>query len=210
MTNGFFITFEGSEGVGKTTQINFLRQRLEKAGQNVVQTREPGGTPHAEQIRDLLSHQDLGQGWCPEAELMLISAGRAMHMKELVAPALQDGKTVICDRFIDSTWVYQGILQKLPEAFIDILIEHSTNDMIPDLTLILDLPAKEGLKRVHERGIRDHYDQQDEAFYEQIRQGFLTIAEKHADRCVMINAMQEPAAIADEIERVVLERMNRV
>ncbi len=210
MTNGFFITFEGGEGVGKTTQIAQLCERLKQKGQDVVQTREPGGTPHAEKIRGLLSDPELGHSWNPQAEVMLISAGRAMHVDHLIRPSLMGGKTVVCDRFTDSTWVYQGIVQKQPEAFIDILIEHATDDVIPDLTFILDLPAEEGLKRVRERGIRDHYDEQDEEFYEQVRQGFLTIAGKYAERCVIIDAMREPGEIADEIERIALEHMNRV
>lgn len=210
MTNGFFITFEGGEGVGKTTQIAQLCERLRQKGQDVAQTREPGGTPHAEKIRGLLSDPELGHGWNPQAEIMLISAARAMHVDHLIRPSLKANKTVVCDRFTDSTWVYQGIVQKQPEAFIDILIEHATDDVAPDLTFILDLPAEEGLKRVRERGIRDHYDQQDETFYEQVRQGFLTIAGKYPERCVIINAMREPGEIADEIERITLERMDRV
>lgn len=210
MTNGFFITFEGGEGVGKTTQIKHLHDRLAARGHDIVQTREPGGTPHAEAIRNLLSDKELGPNWNHESEVLLISAARAMHIDHLIKPSLDLGKTVICDRYTDSTWVYQGIVQKQPAAFLDILIEHSTKDIMPDLTFVLDLPTEEGLRRVKERGIRDHYDEQGADFYEQIRHGFLSVAQKSPDRCVIINAMRDETEIADEIEAKVLERLGDV
>jgi dTMP kinase len=207
MGTGFFISFEGGEGVGKTTQISRLVDTLEKAGHNVLRTREPGGTPHAEKLRNLLSDPELGPTWHPEAEAMIINAGRVMHVRDAIKPAMDAGQIVITDRFIDSTTVYQGHVQKLPMAFLQDLENTATDGLVPDLTLILDLPGEEGMKRVQARGARDHYDNQDIAFYEDIRQGFLEIARQNPERCVIIDAMQDINTIADSIKTVVLERL---
>lgn len=210
MAKGFFITFEGGEGVGKTTQISRLSSALMGRGIPVITTREPGGTKEAEAVRALLSDAELGERWLPDAEAMLISAGRVMHVRTLIAPALESGKTVLCDRYTDSTRVYQGYVQNLPSVFIDILIERSTGGITPDLTFILDLPAEEGLKRVRARGVRDHYDKQDAAFYERIRQGFLEIAQEHPERCEVIDARQDADKVAAQILSLCLKRMNDV
>ncbi|MEM6781381.1 MAG: dTMP kinase [Pseudomonadota bacterium] len=210
MTNGFFITFEGGEGVGKTTQIKHLSERLEKQGHDTVQTREPGGTPHAESIRNLLGDTELGPTWDNESELFMFSAARSMHVKDIIQPALNSGKIVVCDRYTDSTQVYQGIDQGLPDDLMQTAIRYGSKNIYPNLTFILDLPAEEGLRRVKERGIRDHYDEQDEDFYEKIRQGFLSIADKEPERCVIINAMRDEQTIASEIESVTLERLGDV
>ena len=207
---GYFITFEGGEGVGKTTQIKQLQNFLSQS-YDVILTREPGGTLHAEEIRNLLSHDELGEQWTPEAETMLLFAARAMHIKDVIAPSIEQGKVVISDRYIDSTRVYQGYIQKLDMGFILGLEKRVVGSYIPDLTIILDLGAEKAMERVQSRGgALDHYDRGDLTFYQNLRQGFLDIAEKNANRCVVINADQSEDAIAAEIQTIVGERLSHV
>ena len=208
MQQGFFITFEGGEGVGKTTQIQKLSEELSALGHDVIVTREPGGTPHAEAIRNLLSDPELGPHWLPKAEAMLISAARLMHVQDVIRPALSNGKIVISDRFIDSTQVYQGIVHQVADDFLSTLNAHSAKDIAPNLTFILDLNPEEGLKRVRARGVRDHYDEQGADFYEQIRQGFLKIAQDNPDRCEVIDASSSIDDIANDILTKTKEKLN--
>jgi dTMP kinase len=205
---GLFITFEGGEGVGKTTQIQRLADNLKHAGHEPVLTREPGGTPGAEAIRDLLSHPEWGEKWTPEAETMLLFAARAMHIKDIIEPALKAGKIILCDRYIDSTRVYQGYIQKLDKAFLQSLEERIVKNFVPDLTFILDLTAEEALKRVENRGAVDHYDRRDKDFYTQLHQGFKEIAEQNPQRCLLIDAAQDEEKIAQQVADIVLKRLN--
>ena len=207
MAQGIFITLEGGEGVGKTTQIALLKATLEGAGHEVVTTREPGGTPAAEAIRDLVSTDDIGAGLPPQAELMLFNAARASHIEDVIKPALQAGKTVICDRFIDSTRVYQGILQSIDMDFIHQLDRRIVGNYMPMITLLLDLPAEVAMERVQARGARDHYDRGDLAFYTKLREGFLTLAEQDSQRIKIINADQPVEAISEEIFQAVQEKL---
>lgn len=207
MTNGYFITFEGGEGVGKTTQISMLADALKSQGYDVITTREPGGTPHAEAIRDLLSDPELGKGFLPEAEAYMFTAARHMHVQDVIKPALEAGKIVLCDRYIDSTLVYQGHVQGLDLKFLNDLVEKGSGGFLPNLTLIFDLSAEEGLKRVQERGIRDHYDEQDAGFYNKIRQGFLQQADQNKERCEIIDASKNIDEIANNIAAIVTERL---
>lgn len=207
MKKGFFITFEGGEGVGKTTQIKHLEQHLTEAGHSVLVTREPGGTAAAEAIRDLLSHEAIGSEWTPEAELMLLFAARAMHIKDMIKPALTEGKVILCDRYIDSTRVYQGYLQDVSMDFILDLESKIVGQYIPDLTLIMDLEADAAMARVQSRGATDHYDRGDKAFYEALRSGFLQIAKDNADRCAIIDASQDEKIITAAIAQTVEERL---
>lgn len=208
MTQGVLITFEGGEGVGKTTQIKHLEQTLKDKGHDVVTTREPGGTPAAEEIRDLLSHSFHGDQWSPEAECLLLFAARAMHIKSVIEPAITEGKIVLCDRYIDSTRVYQGHVQKMDMGFILSLEAKIVGDFIPNVTFIMDLDAEEAIKRVNERGAQDHYDRGDLAFYEALRQGFLKIAEDNTARCVIIDASQDEKEIAAKISDTALSRLS--
>lgn len=205
---GFFITFEGGEGVGKTTQIKRLESALKAQGHDVILTREPGGTPAAEEIRTLLSHATHGEAWTPEAEVMLLFAARAMHVRDVIAPALAAGKIILCDRYIDSTRVYQGYIQKMDMSFILSLEAKIVGAYLPDLTLILDLDARIAMERVKERGATDHYDRGDLAFYTNLQQGFLEIAKNNAARCVVINANQNAEDIAKEILQITLKRVS--
>ena len=199
MAQGIFITLEGGEGVGKTTQISLLKDKLLAAGHDVITTREPGGTPAAEAIRNLVSDDNLGATLPPQAELMLFCAARASHIADVIKPALEAGKIVICDRFIDSTRVYQGILQSIDMDFIHQLDARIVGDYMPDLTLVLDIPAEVAMERVQARGARDHYDRGDLAFYERLRAGFLSLADQAPERMKVIKADVEIEVIADTI-----------
>ena len=208
MTRGFFITFEGGEGVGKTTQIQMLSDSLKAMGHDVVVTREPGGTPQAEVLRDLLSDSTHGQEWTPEAEAMLLFAARAMHIRDVIKPAMEQGKVIISDRYVDSTRAYQGYLQGLGHDFIQLLEDKIVGEFVPNLTLILDLPVDIAMARVQERGAEDHYDNASQSVHETLRQAFLDIAEKEPTRCQVFNADQSAEDLAAEILSVTKERLS--
>lgn len=211
MEKGLFITLEGGEGAGKTTQIEYLREALIQEGHSVVVTREPGGTPAAEELRGLLSHPEYGPEWTPEAETMLLYAARSMHMTDVIKPALAQGRIVICDRFVDSTRVYQGSLQSMNPFFLECLEVQIIGDIMPHITFVLDIPSEETIKRIEARGgAKDHYDNADISFHEKIRQGFLTIAHQEPERCHVINAVQKEALIAHEIRQGVLNLIKEV
>lgn len=205
MAKGLFITFEGGEGVGKTTQITLLANVLQDNGHDVVVTREPGGTKAAEEIRNLLSHKEYGGKWTPEAELMLLFAARAQHIRDVIKPAIDAGKYVLCDRFIDSTRIYQGHLQKIPMDFILDLENKIVGDYMPDITLLLDLDENIAIARVEARGAGDHYDQGDLEFYKILRNGFLDMAKKNAARIKIINADQDIDRIASDIQNIIMK-----
>ncbi len=197
---GLFITLEGGEGSGKTTQIGNLKAALEAKSRTVVTTREPGGTPEAEKIRTLLVDRD-GGAWTPMAECLLFYAARAMHVETLIKPALQAGKTVICDRFSDSTRAYQGYgYARIDPAEIETLDRYVLKGFQPDLTFILDLPVEAGLKRAASRaGREDRFERLDTGFHERMRDGYLTIAKDNPDRCVVIDAAQPPEKVTETI-----------
>lgn len=199
---GCLITFEGSEGVGKSTQIKHLSEHLKSEGHDVIVTREPGGTPAAEKIRGLLSDPEFGGKWSDHAELLLMFTARAEHVKDVIAPALEANKIILCDRYVDSTRVYQGHLAKIPMDFILELERRIVGDAMPHLTFILDMPVSEAMARVQSRieagGAVDHYDQGDEALYQTLRDGFLEVCQSES-RCHIVNASQKESVIADEI-----------
>lgn len=200
MERGQFITFEGGEGVGKSTQLKMLAEALERAGIEVVTTREPGGSPGAEAIRGLLVTGAVDR-WDAHTEALLHTAARRDHLARTVWPALERGTWVICDRFADSTLAYQGYGHGLPKDFIISLTRLAIGDFKPDLTLILDLPVEEGLKRAGGRGgAEDRYERMGLAFHERLRQGFLEIARQDADRCAVVNA----AAPLDDVHQSIL------
>ncbi len=207
---GKFITFEGGEGAGKSTQAALLAKRLSIAGIHVVQTREPGGSPGAEIIRHVLlsgAARRFGAG----SEALLFAAARADHLDNLIIPALQAGKWVICDRFIDSTRVYQGIVGKVELPFIRGLERLTVGRFTPDLTFILDLPAETGLARAHARrgdDTPDRFETEDLAYHQALKAGFRAIATEEKERCVLIDADRPAEQIADEIWRIVLRRLD--
>lgn len=185
MKRGKFITFEGGEGVGKSTQAKRLAERLERAGIPVIVTREPGGTPVGEDVRDLILKD---RPTDPVTELLLFAAARAEHVTSVIRPALDDGTWVISDRFIDSTRVYQGKRYSLEPELISLLERYTVAPDFPDLTLILDLPANEGVERAQSRGTLSRYDAERIETHETLRKGFLEIATNEPKRCVLIDA----------------------
>jgi len=185
MKRGKFITFEGGEGVGKSTQAKRLAERIKRNDISVIVTREPGGTPVGEDVRGLIL-KDRPKD--PVTELLLFAAARAEHMTSVIRPALDEGTWVISDRFIDSTRVYQGKLYGLEPEFISLLERYTVAPDFPDLTLILDLPADAGVERAQSRGTLSRYDAERIETHEALRKGFLEIATDEPKRCVLIDA----------------------
>ncbi len=213
---GFFITLEGGEGAGKTTQINRLSEALAKSGRKVVTTREPGGTAEGEKIRNLLVQRD-GGNWTPMAECLMFCAARVMHVNKVIRPALEEGRIVICDRFTDTTRAYQGYGHGLDLDKIEKLNEMTLGGFAPDLTFILDIDPAEGLQRSGRRlasealGVKqseDKYENLDFAFHEKLRAGFLDIAKKEPERCVVIDARQSAEEIEAQIMAAVKEKID--
>jgi dTMP kinase len=207
MSRGRFITFEGGEGAGKSTQIALLAERLRGAGRALVTTREPGGSPGAEALRALLLTGDADR-WSPVSETLLMYAARRDHIERVIAPALARGEWVLCDRFADSTRAYQGGAGGAPAALIEALETQVLGDTRPDLTLILDLPVEAGLARAHGRaGAEMRFEAKGEAFHQRLRQAFLAIAEQEPDRCVVIDAAGSVDAVASAIWQAVEARL---
>lgn len=191
-----FITFEGGEGSGKTTQIQLLKKSLEDKGHEVIVTREPGGTVEAEKIRDLLVKRD-GGNWTPTAEAMLFFTARHMHVETKINPALKNGKIVICDRFTDSTIAYQGYGHGFNLKILNEIKHVSIGDLQPTKTIILDIDVKKGLNRAGARmegdndgNTEDRFERLKVDFHERLRQGYLEIAKQDANRCIVIDADQ--------------------
>lgn len=203
---GFFITFEGGEGVGKTTQIELLKIALEADGRTVVVTREPGGTPIAERIRDVVL-DSANAGMVPMAELMLYEAARAQHVEELIRPALERGDVVLCDRFSDSTTAYQGAGRSLDEADLEALHALATGGLGPDLTILLDLSPTTGLERANSRGEADRIESESLKFHERVREGFLELAQKFPERLRVVDATRAVDAISAEVLELVRAEM---
>lgn len=195
MSRGTFITFEGGEGGGKSTQIRLLAETLSQTGASVITTREPGGAPSAEQIRGLLVSGAIDR-WQPITEALLNYAARAEHVAKTVEPALQQGSWVLSDRFADSTIAYQGYGHGLDINQLSALHKIVLGDFKPDLTFILDLPVEDGLRRAIARGDgEDRYERMDKDFHNRLRQGFLEIAKSDPSRCVIIDAAQDVEAV---------------
>ncbi len=191
-----FITLEGGEGAGKTTQIKLLADNLRSSGQKVITTREPGGAPEAERIRDLLVTGAPGR-WTALSEILLLYAARQEHLRQTIRPALAAGTWVVCDRFSDSTRAYQGHAMGAGVEVVSFLDRHVVGETEPDLTFILDLPVEEGLRRARERaGGEDRYEQMGAAFHERLRQAFLEIAAAAPERCVVIDGTAPIADVA--------------
>jgi dTMP kinase len=207
---GKFITFEGGEGAGKSTQAALLAKRLSIAGIGVVVTREPGGSPGAEIIRHVLlsgAARKFGAGM----EALLFAAARADHLDTVINPALRSGKWVICDRFIDSTRVYQGIAGKADLPFIRGLERLTVGASRPDLTFILDLPAETGLARAKARrgdDVPDRFETEDLAFHQALNAGFRAVAAEEKQRCVLIDANRPAEQVADDVWQVVRRRLD--
>lgn len=196
---GKFITFEGIEGSGKSTQVKLLVKYLESRNIPYLSTREPGGTPIAEAIRKILLDPACFE-MLPETELLLYNASRVQHTGELILPALKAGKIVICDRYYDSTYAYQGAARELDTDIIDTLTRYATFDTVPELTILLDLPVEQGLARITARSL-DRLEQEDISFHEKVRQQFLFIAKKQASRYLVLDGSQAPEELHNQILR---------
>lgn len=203
MTRGRFITFEGGEGSGKSTQVGLLAERLRAQGIETVITREPGGTPLGEAIRDLV----LDNAPEPVTELLLFAAARAEHVAKVIRPALAHGTWVVCDRFIDSTRVYQGLLGGVPRDLITAIEAASVVPTLPDLTIVLDLAPEIGLKRAAERGELSRFDAESADYHLRLQEGFRAIARAEPARCLVTDANRTPDAIAADVWSAVETRL---
>jgi dTMP kinase len=203
VTQGKFITFEGGEGTGKSTQAALLVQRLTELGIDVVRTREPGGSPGAEVIRNLVVCGDPAR-WSPRTELLLMYAARSDHLERTILPALDAGKWVVCDRFADSSRAYQGAAGGVPQDLIEALDEGVVGARQPDLTLMFDLPVELGLERALERGATENrFESKGLAFHQRLRDGYLSIAAIHTERCRIIDATGVPEEVSDRVWRAI-------
>ncbi|MFN4150824.1 MAG: dTMP kinase [Candidatus Sericytochromatia bacterium] len=195
-----FITFEGSEGAGKTTQINLLKEHFINKGLDVVTTRQPGGTELGQNIRKLILDPEQNDKPSPLAELFLYMADRGHNVETIIKPALEQGKIVICDRYIDSTIAYQGFGRKIDIQKLDLLNEVATQGLKPEVTFVLDLPVEDGLKRVVKRDKKlDRIESEKMEFHQKVREGFLYLAQKEPERVKVINAIDTPEKISSDI-----------
>jgi dTMP kinase len=205
---GRLITFEGGEGAGKSTQVSILVERLRNAGRQAIATREPGGSPVAEDIRETLLSGKVKQ-FGPFAEALLFSIARADHIDTVIGDALARGQWVVCDRFLDSTRAYQGATGGVPAPVISALERLTLHGVMPNLTIVLDIPVEEGLARMaRRRGAPDRFESQDIAQHERIRKAFLDIAEEEPGRCVVIDARKPEALVAEDVWEAVAERLS--
>lgn len=209
MSRGAFITFEGSEGCGKSTQVLRLAARLEQAGVRVLITREPGGTAIGEKIRDLLQFAPESFAMTPETELLLFEASRSQLVRELIRPALENGTAVISDRFFDSTTVYQGVARKLDPEMVALLNNFAVGADRPDLTIILDIDVETArarmLRRVRPVAAVDRMEQEPIEFYERVCEAYRMLAAREPDRCLLLDGAKSP----DEIENQIWEAVSR-
>jgi dTMP kinase len=201
VSTGRFITFEGGEGAGKSTQVRLLSERLRKMGRDVIATREPGGSPGAEALRDLLVKGAVDR-WSPLTETLILYAARRDHVECLIRPALERGAWVISDRFADSTRAYQGAAGGVDPDFIGELERVALGPTRPDLTLILDLPASDGLQRAGRRGDDEtRFESKGLSFHDRLRAEFLAIAEREPQRCTVVDAASPAAEVSEAIWR---------
>jgi dTMP kinase len=211
---GIFITFEGIEGCGKTTQLELLARHLKKSGREVITTREPGGTPIGERIRSILldaKHQEME----PITELLLYAAARHQHISEVIQRALESGAVVICDRYADATTAYQGAARNVEPAVLKELHQIATGGLMPHLTILLDCPAQAGLGRARARnakedveGKADRFEREELAFHERVREGYLAIARAEPGRVAVIDASSDAQTTHRRIVEIVEKRLN--
>ena len=204
---GCFITFEGPEGAGKSTQVTLLQTALESRGIECVLTREPGGTPLAEQLRDIVKYHEGDETMVAETELLLFAASRAQHVRNLIKPAIAAGKVVLCDRFYDSTTAYQGYARDLDLNFVRQLNLFAIAGCQPDLTILLDLPPEAGFSRTAVRaetqGLNDRLENEALDFHLTVRSAFLTIAEQEPERVKIVSALDTPETIHHNIMELI-------
>ena len=201
IARGRFITLEGGEGAGKSTNLEYLSTRLQAAGVNVRHTREPGGTPLGEKLRELLLNPD-HTGMHSDTELLLMFAARAQHLHELILPALARGEWVICDRFTDATYAYQGGGRGIDVQRIALLEDWVQQGLQPDTTLLFDLPVAQGLERAGKRGALDRFEQEQD-FFEQVRAAYLERAAQNPGRFRIVDAGRELAAVQQQLDDII-------
>ncbi len=206
---GKLISFEGSEGSGKSTQIIRLAEHFQKIGREVVATREPGGTEIGEQIRNIIVHNSRGDEMCPETELLLFTAARAQVVREVIAPALSRGAIVVSDRFLDSSTVYQGIARNLAPGPVNEINRFAVGNVMPDLTIVIDVPTEIGLKRIRQRAsdLPDRMERENITFYNKVREGYLLLAKQWPDRVIVIDGTATPDAVDKKIWAEVQKRL---
>ncbi|MDR0647348.1 MAG: dTMP kinase [Puniceicoccales bacterium] len=205
---GIFITFEGCEGCGKTTQINLLSEYFQKAGRSVVVTREPGGTAIGEMVRHLLIESTNADNMFPETELLLFAASRAQLVREVIFPSLKEGKIILCDRFLDSTTVYQGVARRLASEPVRAINTFAVGEWMPDLTIVIDISADESLLRVQRRktGKLDRMEKESIDFYRKVREGYLCLAQQFPERFVLVDGLLEVKELSRQIWKIASAR----
>ena len=201
---GRFITLEGGEGAGKSTNLDYIQRRLEAADVLVQVTREPGGTPLGETMREVLLNPEHA-AMSSDAELLLMFAARAQHLHQVILPALEKGSWVLCDRFTDATYAYQGGGRGIAAGRIRVLEDWLQQGFQPDMTLLLDLPIELGMKRAGKRGALDRFEQEQEIFFEQVREAYLERARQDPERFRIIDAGQELAEVQQQLDHVIEE-----
>ncbi|MBS0663297.1 MAG: dTMP kinase [Verrucomicrobia bacterium] len=206
---GRLISFEGSEGSGKSTQISRLAARLQDGGREVVTTREPGGTEIGEQIRNIIVHNSKGDEMCAETELLLFTAARAQVVREVIAPALTRGAIVLSDRFLDSSTVYQGIGRNLAADPVAQINRFAVGNVMPHLTIVIDVPTEVSLARIRQRAsdLPDRMERENIDFYKKIRDGYLLLAQSMPERVVVFDGTLSPDALEKKIWATVKERL---
>ncbi len=205
-SKGLFITVEGGEGAGKSTNMAYLQSRLSTLGVDVLVTREPGGTPLGEEIRQLLL-QPREDAMTPAAELLLIFAARAQHLAQVIEPALAAGRWVLCDRFTDATYAYQGGGRQLPLQMIETLEQLVQQERRPDYTILLDTPVEVGMARAENRGARDRIEQEQLDFFQRVRATYLGLAEDNPRRYRRVDATQDLPGVQAQLDKICDELM---
>lgn len=202
---GLFITVEGVEGAGKSTQLSLILKKLESAGIEIISTREPGGTPFAESVRELLlANRD--EKVDQITEMLLMFAARSQHLSQLIKPAIAEGKWVVCDRFTDATYAYQGGGRNLGFELVSQLEQLVQGDFRPDKTFYLDLPVEQGMKRVVARGEKDRFEREELDFFEKVRSAYLRLVESNPTRYVVIDASQSLESVQKDLS-LALDRL---
>ncbi len=206
---GRLISFEGSEGSGKSTQIARLASHQQSLGREVVATREPGGTEIGEQIRNIIVHNSKGDEMCPETELLLFTAARAQVVREVIAPALMRGAVVLSDRYLDSSTVYQGLARNLAPGPVSTINEFAVGNVMPDLTLVIDVPTEVSLARIRQRAsdLPDRMERENIEFYTKVREGYLLLAQQWPERVVVMDGTKSFDALEKMIRAEVEKRL---
>jgi dTMP kinase len=206
---GKLISFEGSEGSGKSTQIALLAERLQQAGREVLSVREPGGTEIGEQVRNIIVHNSKGDEMCAETELLLFAAARAQLVREVIAPALSRGTVVLSDRFLDSSTVYQGIGRNLGAGPVESINRFAVGNVMPDLTVVIDVPTEVSLARLRQRAtdLPDRMERENVSFYKKVRDGYLVLAQGMPERFVVVDGTKPLRTVEKAVWAAVQKRL---